>query len=103
MLCSIVLLSGVVILLPYNELFYYVGLATTFEEAWSTLGDALKAAAQVLRGSPLIELWRNPSATNGDVTDIKSDNEYREALKKDKVRIGHEQTIYRTICLFMSD
>jgi hypothetical protein len=63
------------------------GLATTFEEAWSTLGDALKAAAQVLRGSPLIELWRNPSATNGDVTDIKSDNEYREALKKDKIVI----------------
>jgi hypothetical protein len=83
-----VLLSFVVKILPYSdcELFYFAGLATTFEEAWSALGNALEAAAQVLRGSPLIESSRNPSFINGDVTDITSDDEYREALKKDKVR-----------------
>jgi hypothetical protein len=71
----------------------FAGLATTFEEGWATLGDAFEIAEQVLRGSPLVESLRNPSLTNGGVTDINSYFEYRKALEKDKVRIGYEQSL----------
>jgi hypothetical protein len=73
---------------------HFAGLATTFEEAWSTLRDALQAAAQVLRGSPLSQSSLSLSFVDGEVNEINNIDEFHEAFgSKDKVNDGHEQKL----------
>jgi thiol-disulfide isomerase/thioredoxin len=63
------------------------GLVTTFEEAWSTLGDAFRAAAQVLKGSSLTQSFLSQSLINGGVEVIYTVDKFQEAIKKDKAII----------------
>jgi hypothetical protein len=82
---------------------HFAGLDTKFEEAWSTLRDALQAAAQVLRGSRFSQSSLSLSFIDGEVNEINNIDEFHEAFgSKDKVNDGHEQKLSSKLAVVSS-